>query len=105
MRLDTANRSFAYGAFTPRVAVSRGLYEAASQQELDAVLAHERYHIRNLDPLKVLLARALPAAGTRRTRHSRSEVTRSPCQPSRSDFSDSRAINSPKETMSTWMPS
>jgi beta-lactamase regulating signal transducer with metallopeptidase domain len=25
------------------------------------VLEHERYHVRNLDPLKVLLARALPA--------------------------------------------
>jgi Zn-dependent protease with chaperone function len=52
--------SFAYGALTPRVAVSRGLFEAASPEELDAVLAHERYHVRNLDPLKVLFARALP---------------------------------------------
>ena len=54
--------SFAYGALTPRVVVSRGLLEAASSDELDAVLTHERYHVRNLDPLKVLLARALPAA-------------------------------------------
>ncbi|MGH2953339.1 MAG: M56 family metallopeptidase [Solirubrobacterales bacterium] len=53
--------SFAYGALTPRVALSRGLYDSASAEELDAVLAHERYHVRNLDPLKVLLARALPA--------------------------------------------
>jgi Zn-dependent protease with chaperone function len=53
--------SFAYGAMTPRVAASRGLYEAASAAELDAVLEHERYHVHNLDPLKVLLARALPA--------------------------------------------
>jgi Zn-dependent protease with chaperone function len=54
--------SFAYGAMTPRVAVSRGLLELASVEELDAVLVHERYHVRNLDPLKVLFARALPAA-------------------------------------------
>jgi hypothetical protein len=54
--------SFAYGALTPRVAVSRGLLELASVDELDAVLVHERYHVRNLDPLKVLLARALPPA-------------------------------------------
>jgi beta-lactamase regulating signal transducer with metallopeptidase domain len=41
--------------------VSRPLYEAAAADELDAILEHERYHVRNLDPLKVLLARALPA--------------------------------------------
>jgi Zn-dependent protease with chaperone function len=60
--VDSPERfSFAYGALTPRVALSRGLYESASSEELDAVLAHERYHVRNLDPLKVLLARTLPA--------------------------------------------
>jgi Zn-dependent protease with chaperone function len=52
--------SFAYGAFTPRVVVSSGLVEQASEDELAAVLEHERYHVRNLDPLKVLFARALP---------------------------------------------
>lgn len=52
--------SFAYGALTPRVVVSRGLVELASEDELAAVLEHERYHVRNLDPLKVLFARALP---------------------------------------------
>jgi peptidase M48-like protein len=58
--LDTDERfSFAYGALTPRVAVSRGLLEAASAAELDAVLEHERYHVRNLDPLKSRL-RARP---------------------------------------------
>ena len=61
--LESAERfSFAYGAFAPRVAISRGLVEAASREELGAVLEHERYHVHNLDPLKVLLARALPAA-------------------------------------------
>jgi Zn-dependent protease with chaperone function len=53
--------SFTYGAVTPRVAISRGLVAAMSPRELDAVLEHERYHVRNLDPLKVLLARTLPA--------------------------------------------
>lgn len=53
--------SFAYGALTPRVAVSRGLLEGVSAEELHAVLEHERYHVRNLDPLKVLIVRALPA--------------------------------------------
>ena len=54
--------SFAYGALTPRVVVSRGLVEQATADELAAVLEHERYHVRNLDPLKVLFARALPPA-------------------------------------------
>jgi beta-lactamase regulating signal transducer with metallopeptidase domain len=52
--------SFAYGALTPRIVVSRGLVEQATDDELAAVLEHERYHVRNLDPLKVLFARALP---------------------------------------------
>jgi Zn-dependent protease with chaperone function len=52
--------SFAYGALAPRVAISRGLAEIADPKELDAVLSHERYHVRNLDPLKVMLSRALP---------------------------------------------
>ena len=61
--VDSAERfSFAYGVLTPRVAISRGLIETASPDELDAVLEHERYHVQNLDPLKVLLARVLPAA-------------------------------------------
>lgn len=54
--------SFVYGAFDPRVTVSRGLLETVSDDELAAVLAHERYHVHNLDPLKVVLARALRAA-------------------------------------------
>ncbi|MGH2947828.1 MAG: M56 family metallopeptidase [Solirubrobacteraceae bacterium] len=53
--------SFAYGALSPRVAVSRGLLARASADELDAVLEHERYHVHNLDPLKVVFARGLPA--------------------------------------------
>ena len=52
--------SFAYGALSPQVVVSRGLVESASDEELVAVLEHERYHVQNLDPLKVLFARALP---------------------------------------------
>jgi Zn-dependent protease with chaperone function len=53
--------SFAYGALTPRVAISRGLLEGVSEDELAAVLEHEGYHVRNLDPLKMLVCRALPA--------------------------------------------
>jgi Zn-dependent protease with chaperone function len=59
--VDSPERfSFAYGAFAPRVAISRGLVDAAGPRELEAVLSHECYHVRNLDPLKVMLSRALP---------------------------------------------
>jgi beta-lactamase regulating signal transducer with metallopeptidase domain len=54
--------SFVYGVLTPRVAVSQGLVEAASADELRAVIEHERYHVQNLDPLKIVLARSLSAA-------------------------------------------
>jgi Zn-dependent protease with chaperone function len=59
---DTEPFSFTYGLFAPRIAVSRGLLEATDLAELDAVLAHERYHLRNRDTLKVVVARAAPAA-------------------------------------------
>jgi beta-lactamase regulating signal transducer with metallopeptidase domain len=53
--------SFAYGLLTPRVAVSSALWETFSDGELHAVLTHEQYHVRNLDPLKVVLVRAFSA--------------------------------------------
>lgn len=49
--------SFAYGIFVTRVAVSRGLLDKVAPAELDAVLTHERYHVRSRDPLKVFIAR------------------------------------------------
>jgi beta-lactamase regulating signal transducer with metallopeptidase domain len=54
--------SFVHGILTPRVAVSRALLESASRGEMRAVLEHERYHVRNLDPLKAVLVRVLSQA-------------------------------------------
>jgi hypothetical protein len=54
--------SFAYGMGRPRVVVSRGLVDSVAPAELAAVLHHERYHVTNYDPLKVVLARSLPEA-------------------------------------------
>ncbi len=54
--------SFAYGTNRPRVAISRGLIEGLDQRQLEAVLAHESYHVRNLDPLKIVVARVLSTA-------------------------------------------
>ena len=62
--------AFTFGLGRPRVAVSRGLVEQLSSEELDAVVVHERYHVGARDPLKLLVARAaartcffLPAIG------------------------------------------
>lgn len=56
---DDRPYSLTYGLTAPRVVISRGLVERTGTEELEAVLAHERYHVRNLDPLKVLMARVL----------------------------------------------
>lgn len=68
--------AFTYGLGEPRIAVSRALLERLSPSELDAVLAHERYHVAARDPLKLLVARAaartcffLPAIGHLVTRY------------------------------------
>lgn len=53
--------SLTFGIRRPRVVVSQGLVDAVSTDELRAVLVHEGYHVRNLDPLKVVLARAVSA--------------------------------------------
>jgi Zn-dependent protease with chaperone function len=52
--------SFTYGLTRPRVAVSTGLLERVDDEELAAVLVHERYHVSNWDPAKVFLTRTLP---------------------------------------------
>ncbi len=50
-----------YGALRPRVVITAGLVGRLSDAELDAVLAHEREHLRSRDPLKNILARAMLA--------------------------------------------
>ena len=54
--------SFTYGIVRPRVAVSTGLLGRVEDDELAAVLVHERYHVSNRDPAKVFLTRTLPRA-------------------------------------------
>jgi hypothetical protein len=51
--------SFAYGLWSPRVAVSRGLIEACTPEELAAVLEHERCHVQRRDPLRIVVARTI----------------------------------------------
>lgn len=54
--------AFTFGLGEPRIALSRGLVEQLSTDELEAVVAHERYHVRARDPLKLVVARAAARA-------------------------------------------
>jgi beta-lactamase regulating signal transducer with metallopeptidase domain len=54
--------SFVYGVFVPHLAISTGMLARLSPPELRAALEHERYHVRNLDPLRELVGRVLAEA-------------------------------------------
>lgn len=61
--LDTEESfSFVYGLARPRVAISAGLLRRLSPAELQAALEHERYHVRNRDPLRSLIGAVLAEA-------------------------------------------
>lgn len=51
--------ALSWGWLRPRVLVTTGLVEALDDQELYSVLAHEKYHLTQYDPFKILVARAL----------------------------------------------
>ena len=59
---DARPYSFTYGLSRPRVALSTGLVAVLSVEELEAVLHHERYHVRNADTVKAVIARAAMSA-------------------------------------------
>jgi Zn-dependent protease with chaperone function len=59
---DVEPFSFTYGLFSPRVVISQGLVDTLGTDEVEAVFHHERYHVHNWDTLKVIVARAAPAA-------------------------------------------
>lgn len=49
--------SFCYGLFRPRICLSTGLIASLNSSELKAVLLHESYHLKNHDPLRILLGK------------------------------------------------
>lgn len=51
-----------YGFFRPGIAITAGLVARLDDEELVAVLGHERAHLRRRDPLRYLLLDALAAA-------------------------------------------
>jgi Zn-dependent protease with chaperone function len=59
---DPSPYAFTFGVWHARVVVSAGLAEAATAEELVAVLRHESHHLRNRDPLKVLALRTWASA-------------------------------------------
>ncbi len=48
--------SFCYGLIFPRICLSLNLVNSLTDGELKAVLTHESYHLKNRDPLKILLS-------------------------------------------------
>ncbi len=56
---DSTVFTFCHGLLRPRVCVSSGLVDRLTDDELRAVLLHERHHVRYWDPLKILVGRTL----------------------------------------------
>ncbi len=65
-RLDLVDcptpEAFCYGLLNPRVCLTTGLLNLLSLAEVEAVLRHERHHLRRRDPLRTLLWTALDHA-------------------------------------------
>jgi beta-lactamase regulating signal transducer with metallopeptidase domain len=59
---DTRPFSFTYWFRRPRICVSTALVRRLADDELRAVLMHERYHLRQRDPLRVVIARYFAAS-------------------------------------------
>ena len=53
---------FCAGFISPRVYLSRRVVEKLTPEELEALLLHEKHHLKNYDPLKVLLGRLVVSA-------------------------------------------
>lgn len=54
---DINQFSFCYGIIKPRICLSTGLIKKLNSNELQAVILHESYHLRNFDPLKIVISK------------------------------------------------
>lgn len=54
--------AFCLGFWRPRIWLTAGLVNLLTDEELAAVLAHEAYHCRQRDPLRLLIGRTLKSA-------------------------------------------
>ena len=59
---DTRAYSFCYGLLHPRICVTTGLLDLLDDAELRALLLHERHHLRQRDPLRILVSKVLARA-------------------------------------------
>lgn len=57
-----ATHAFCLGFWRPRIWLTAGLVDLLTDEELAAVLAHEAYHCRRRDPLRLLISRAVKSA-------------------------------------------
>lgn len=51
--------SFCFGILKPRIIISDGLIKSLSYKELEAVLLHEKAHLKNFDPLKMIIGKTI----------------------------------------------
>ncbi len=51
--------SFSYGLVNPRICLSTATINVLDQEELHAVLLHESSHLRNHDPIKIILTQVI----------------------------------------------
>jgi beta-lactamase regulating signal transducer with metallopeptidase domain len=58
---DVRPFSFCYWFRRPRICLSTGLIKRLDDRELRAVLLHERYHLQQRDPLRLVIARYFAA--------------------------------------------
>jgi beta-lactamase regulating signal transducer with metallopeptidase domain len=59
---DLRGYSFCYGLLHPRICVTTGLLGLLDDAELRALLLHERHHLRQHDPLRILLGEVVADA-------------------------------------------
>jgi beta-lactamase regulating signal transducer with metallopeptidase domain len=59
---DARTYSFCYGLLRPRICVTTGLLDVLDEAELRALLLHERHHLRQHDPLWILIGDVLADA-------------------------------------------
>lgn len=53
--------SFCFGWFSPKICLNLNFTSSLNRNELEAVLLHEKHHLRSKDPLKILLIQTLQA--------------------------------------------
>lgn len=56
---DARPQAFCAGYLRPRIYISTGARASLTEEELHAVIAHERHHLRRRDPLRIALVRVL----------------------------------------------